>query len=123
MKEILMKLCLDNKYSNQTIVIDMLTFRYYGPTLGYDYHDGKDDGRLTFRLPQIDCDPENIARIVHHLSNALKLNVEKEKYVHARAKFEEYETDRRPVFSIRIPSGYRGMANPPEFSFRHPDGH
>jgi hypothetical protein len=116
--ENLVKLCLDEKYSGITLVIDMLTFTYYGPTLGYDHADAKDDSRITFRLSEADSTPENVAKVVHNLSNALKLNVEKAQYVHARVKFEDYEKDRRPVFSVRLSSGYRGMANPSQFSFK-----
>jgi hypothetical protein len=104
---------LSEVYNHVELDIDITSFSCYCPTLGYDYADMRDDVTISFRLSY----PEESIHTLGVLSDSLKLNVDKAKYVILRTKFEDWESDKRPRFSVRLPSGYRGIVNPSEFRF------
>jgi hypothetical protein len=104
---------LSEYFPGVEILIDPSTLNYYGGTR--DYNDGKEDSSISFRL----ADPSKTAEVVELLKTALKLNVDKEKYVVGRYTFENYQTDKRPYIWSRLYGGMRGLANPSQFSLSH----
>lgn len=91
--------------------IDVSTFRFYGPTNGYDHKDNKDCSTIGFVA-------DNAHEIVKAVQATFHLNPEYSKpedYIWVRDKFDDYEKDKRPRIGIRLPNGIRGLVNPPQF--------
>jgi hypothetical protein len=100
---------------NYVLPIDITSFVYYGGT--EEYRDGREDSKIVFRLEESDTIVQDSEFIVEKLRENLKLNVDKNKYVTIRTKFEDYETDKRPVIGVRLPRGIMGLCNPAHFDF------
>lgn len=105
-------LVIGEKYQNTKVKIDITSFHYFGMTL-YSIKETELDSYISFVLEDIEKSDE----IVETLRKQLKLNVEKEKYVKIRREFSEYEKDKRPRISVRLPSGYENLSSPPHFYF------
>lgn len=104
-----MLLVLDEKYSHIRILIDAATLSYQGNTR--EYTDAKADSSLFFRL----ADDSQAHRVFMELTQALTYTVVKSEYIRLRTEFEDYETDKRPRFFVRLPSGYKGIGDPSAF--------
>lgn len=95
--------------------IDITTFSFCGPTIGYDHSDSKSNSTIGFVA-------ENAHEIVKQIQSTFRHNIEyykPEDYIKVIDKFEDYEKDKRPRIVIKLESGCRGLTSPSSFNIRN----
>lgn len=94
------------------IDIDPTSLEYYSATEGYNFDDAENLNRLSFVLADIKSTEE----VYNTLRESVRFE-NKNRWIVLKDKFADWEKDRRPRISIMFLNGYKGMRNPPYFTF------